>query len=332
MDIVEELQRQLAINNISYLKRIHDSGNNIMVQCPYHGNGQERRPSAGIHKETGVFHCFACQQSHTLPEVISYCFGKNDMFGEWGMKWLIKNFATVRKEERKDVELDMERNNTSNKDSVLDGSISNQSDSFISEEELDSYRYYHDYMFDRGLDDRVIELFDIGYDEKTQSITFPVRDISGRCLFVARRSVNKKSFNYPEGVMKPLYGLYELYHRNFRTNRDATLNVYRTQLLPDELYICESMIDCLLLWKHDKYAVALNGLGSRLQFQQLRDLPIRKYILATDNDRAGEMAREKIRQNVPRKIYTEIQFPMDIKDIGECSDSQLENIERWEIF
>lgn len=321
--ILSELQRQLIINHIPYLQKTQDSGKDIMVQCPYHGNGLERRPSAGIRKSDGLLHCFACGEVHTLPEVISFVFGKDDMFGVWGMKWLTRNFGVVAVEERKDVEIDLERSNTAGKNSVLGNSDSDKPQ-WVSEEELDSYRYYHKYWKERGItDDNIIELFDLGYDKKTDSITFPVRDIYGHCLFVARRNVKSKIFNYPKGVEKPLYGLYELH------SAGAYVPIHT-------LFVTESMIDCILLWQGNHHAVALNGTGSELQYEQLRKLPIRHLILATDNDKAGRLAKEKIRKNVPNKLITEIEFPSDIKDVGDLGKAKrfndIKNIKNWEVF
>ena len=320
LTVLSELQSQLSINKIPYLQKMQDSGANIMVQCPYHGNGQERKPSAGIRKSDGMFHCFACGEVHTLPEVITYCFGQNDMFGRWGMKWLAKNFSAVSVEERDDVEIDLERNNITNKNNILSGSIHSKSDSFVSEEELDSYRYYHQYWTERGItDDDIIELFDLGYDNKTRCITMPVRDVNGNCLFVARRSVDRKWFNYPKDVDKPLYGLYELSYTGMRR-------------FANKIFITESMIDTILLWQEGFLSVALNGTGSALQFEQLKQLPCRHLVLATDNDEAGMQAREKIKFNVKGKLFTEIIFPKNIKDIGECTQDEIQNIERWEVF
>ena len=324
-EIITELQRQLRLNNIPYLNITQDSGDNIMVQCPYHKNGQENRPSAGIHKETGTFHCFGCGEVHTLPEVISYCFGKNDFLGKYGMKWLVKNFATVRVEERKDVEIDVERNNTSDKNNILDNNSSNKSE-FVTEEELDSYRYYHGYWDGRGITEAdIVELFDLGYDANSRCITMPVRDINGKCLFIARRSVDRKWFNYPKDVEKPLYGIYELSQRTNKPNS-----------FPNKLFITESMIDCILLWQAGHFAVALNGTGTALQFRQLQHMPIRHFVLATDNDSAGQKAREKIKQSVHNKIFTEIEFPNGIKDVGDLGKARrfddIKNIERWEVF
>lgn len=304
-EVLDELKRQLTINKIPYLHTIKDSGENIQVSCPYHKGGQEKRPSAGIRKSDGTFHCFACGETHSLPEVISYCFGYNDILGKQGWNWLLKNFLTVSVEERKDVTLDFSRGRNSDTNSKY----------YIPEDELDKYRYIHPYMYKRKLTDEVIERFDVGYDKYNNCITFPVKDIRGNCLFLATRSVETKYFHYPSGVDKPVYGIYEL---------------YSLDSFPSEVYICESMIDALTLWTHNKYAVALNGLGTELQFKQLNDMPCRKFILATDSDEAGMKARDRIFKHLKNKLITQIIFPTGRKDVNECSWEEIENLE--EVF
>ena len=288
-----------------------DSGANIMVCCPYHN---ERRPSAGIRKSDGLFHCFACGEVHTLPEVISYIFEKDDMFG-WN--WLLRNFLTITVEERQDIPLDFERDTLYNVKQDVE---------YVSEEELDKYRYIHPYMYKRGLTDEVIELFDIGYDARSRCITFPVRDVSGNTLFIARRSTITKFFNYPKNAEKPLYGLYEIWcivHRKASHTPDE-LNNY--MYFPKEVIICESMLDALSFWTVNKPAVALNGLGNELQFQQLRDLPCRELILCTDMDDAGMKARERIRKNVRNKLISEYILPAGCKDANDCTKEELINL------
>lgn len=339
-EVFEELESQLQVRGSLYFQKgYRQSGEHIMVQCPYHGEGQERKPSAGIRKSDGMFHCFACNEVHTLPEVISHCLGYTEPLGKDGWKWLLKNFATIQKEERKDVELDYIRNVSGKYNKSLTDEVSNKKQSgvnkafdssnkdFVTEEELDKYRYYHPYWKKRGIiDEDIIELFDLGYDKETDCITMPVRDINGNCLFVARRSVKTKFFNYPEGVEKPLYGLYELY------TDWSIAGIDELDLYNYSVFVCESMIDCILLSQAGWYAVALNGLGNSLQFKQLRDLPCRHLILATDNDEAGQQARKRIKKNVKGKLFTEIEFPKGIKDIGECIKEQIQNIKDWEVF
>lgn len=275
-----------------------------MVSCPYHKGGQEKRPSAGLRKTDGTFHCFACGETHNLPEVISFCFGQSsDVLGTFGWTWILKNFLTVSVEERKPLQLDLSRGR------------GHTNVEYVSEQELDSYRVYHPYMWKRKMTPQVVEIFDIGYDEKSKSITFPVRDIDGNCLFVTRRSVNTKFFNYPAGVEKPVYGLYEL----FQLDR-----------FPDEVIICESMIDAITCWVYGRPAVALNGLGNDLQFRQLQMMPCRKFILGTDNDKAGKSARSKLHARIYNKIVTEFILPDGKKDINDLTRDEFANLE--EVF
>lgn len=297
MSILEELRSQLSANGINLFHSMRDTPDNIQVCCPYHKGGQERRPSAGIKKSDGIFHCFTCGETHTLQEMISHCFGRSDdIVGAFGWEWLLKNFLTVSIEERKSLNLDFLRN------------PHEKNASYISDEELDKYREYHPYMWKRKMTHEVVDIFDIGYDRDTKSITFPVRDAKGRCLFIARRSVVTKFFNYPAGVEKPVYGLYEL----------SQLDRY-----PAEVIICESMIDAIYFWTVGKHAVALNGLGNELQFKQLRDMPCRKFILCTDSDDAGMKARARIRKNIRNKLITEYILPEGRKDANDCTQEEL---------
>jgi DNA primase len=298
MSILEELRTQLSANGIQLLHSMRDTPDNIQVCCPYHKGGQERKPSAGIKKSDGTFHCFACGETHTLQEMISHCFGRSDdIVGAFGWEWLLKNFLTVSIEERKSLDLDLSRD-AKEKPSSL----------YISDDELDKYREYHPYMWKRKMTPEVVEIFDIGYDADTQSITFPVRDIDGNCLFVARRSVVTKFFNYPKGVEKPIYGLYELH----KFGKSAK-----------EVIICESMIDAIYFWTVGKYAVALNGLGNELQFAQLKNMQCRKFILCTDSDEAGMKARARIRRNIRNKLITEYILPEGRKDANDCTQEEL---------
>ena len=158
-DILNELIEQLRANGIQLIQKQKDGPEHIQICCPYHNNGMERRPSAGLRKSDGVFHCFACGEVHSLPEVISYCFGYvDDALGKFGWQWLLKNFAVVHIEERKDVEIDLVRDNLTVKNIVLDNRNTHKP-VYVSEEELDSYRYIHPYMYKRGLTDEIIEMF-----------------------------------------------------------------------------------------------------------------------------------------------------------------------------
>ena len=324
--ILNVLKSELAIRGIDRFHIFRPNGSNIQTNCPFHKQGQERKPSFGVNGEKDKCHCFACGWSGSIEEMVSELFGYNDA-GKFGKRWLIKRFNTIEIETRKNIMEDFRNDNNtlcsnlynrSNKrsDRILCGKTrqvklsDKKEQSEITEEELDKYRYVHPYMYERKMNNRVIEIFDVGYDKETECITFPIRDKNGNCLFIARRSVNTKFFSYPQGVEKPLYGLYEL---------------YQLDEFPKEIY--ESMIDAITIWTHcDKYAVALNGLGNDLQFSQLNDMPNRTFILATDNDSAGIKARIRLKKYITNKIIKEIILPSNRKDINECTYNEFENI------
>lgn len=320
-DILVKLQMELHASGSRYLAKMKIGPTHIQVTCPYHSDGVERKPSAGIRKEDGLLHCFACGEVHSLPEVISHCFEKDDG-GMYGMQWLLRNFSATAREENRNVKFDISRNKKTSDNNRL----VIRSNNYISDEELEKYRYVHPYMYERGLTDEVIEWFDIGFDFDTNCITFPVRDIKGNVLFIARRSVHSKFFNYPRGVEKSLYGRYEL----AKYGEEVTVFGSELRRVPKykEVIVCESMLDALSFWTVGKYAVALNGLGNELQFQQLRNLPCRQIILATDMDERGMAARDRIRDNMQNtKIVGEYFFPKGCKDANDCTKEQLKNLQ-----
>lgn len=319
--VLDMLKFDLAQHGVDRFHIFRNNGENVQTNCPFHKNGQERKPSFGVNGEIDKCHCFSCGWAGTIEEMISELYGYQDE-GKFGKRWLIKRFNTVEIETRPNImegfngrnNITIRNNNDIHrfKQHIQGDKSTEQYSGEITEEELDKYRYIHPYMYERKMDDRVIEIFDVGYDKETECITFPIRDKNGNCLFIARRSVNTKFFSYPQGVEKPLYGLYEL---------------YQLDEFPKEIYICESMIDAITIWTHcDKYAVALNGLGNDLQFSQLNNMPNRTFILATDNDSAGIKARIRLKKYITNKIIKEIILPSNRKDINECTYNEFENI------
>lgn len=291
-DIIEELKFQLFVNGTRLFGHIKDGGDNIMVSCPIHKDGQEKKPSCGIHKQSGVVHCFTCGYSVTMSEMISNVFGYND-YGVFGKSWLKKNFTEVAVEERKDIDIDLSRKE-----------LKREYYSYVPESVLDQYRYIHPYMYKRGLNDDTIITYDIGYDKETDCITFPVRDRYGNCLFVARRSVHEKYFNYPVGQQKPLYGIYEM--------ENSTSSVF----------VCESIFNALSLHQIGYEALALNGTGSKDQIELLRRLPVRSIVLCLDNDDAGIKGMSKIANAIrnDKLLYT-----VTYKDKRDINDLLLDN-------
>lgn len=312
MSILTELKNQLALNGIQRFATFKTGTTNIMFNCPIHNEGQERKPSCGMSvgsnskTPAGTVHCFTCNYTATLDEMISHCFGYDDQ-GHFGRSWLLKNFHSISITDRKDLDLDLTRSDPA------------PQITYVPEDELDRYRYYHPYMYKRKLTNEIIERFDVGYDphfilrrggiqKPIRSVTFPVRDETGGTLFIARRSVDTKLFHYPEGVVKPVYGLYEL--------PPGT----------DEIIVCESIFNALTCWVYGKVGVAMLGLGTPHQYEQLRRLPCRKFITAFDPDPAGQAATERFKAALSKyKLVTTYQIPAG-KDVNDLSKDEFDGL------
>lgn len=293
LQVMYKLRDDCVIAGLNIFHKFRLSGNtDIMTTCPFHKGGQERKPSFGISKVDGTCHCFACGWVGSLTEMISAVFGYEDS-GSYGEKWLSRNFMALSVELRKPLSINMSRTR-SQAVAKAPG---------FTEEELDSYRYTHPYMYERGLTDEIIEDFDIGYDKRTTSITFPCYYADGTPAFIARRSVKTKFFNYPEDVEKPVYGAERFYRQEY-----------------DFAVICESVFNALTCWKYGLPAVALLGTGAKEQYDILKNMPVRKFILALDPDEAGRKGAKKLREILGRsKIITEFDIPegYDINDLDE---------------
>lgn len=293
LEVLYKLRDDCLLAGMDLFHRFRQSGSdNIMTTCPFHKGGQERKPSFGISKVDGVCHCFACGWTGSFTEMISAVFGYDDN-GSYGEKWLSRNFLSLSVEMRKPLNLQLSRG-VSQRVQRVPG---------FTEKELDSYRYIHPYMYERGLTDEIIEEFDIGYDARSSAITFPCYYADGFPAFIARRSVKTKYFNYPEDVEKPVYAADRFYRQQY-----------------EFAVICESVFNALTCWKWGLPAVALLGTGAQEQYSILRNMPVRKFILGLDPDEAGRKGSAKLRQQLEgSKIITEFDIPegYDINDLDE---------------
>lgn len=299
--IIRELRDYLVIyKREDYFKDIKDTGDNLMVTCPNHGSHTESHPSCGILQKgdldkIGTFHCFACHYTATLTEAISNVLGYNDK-GRKGAEWLEKNFGEQLIDTRQKINLNLERKRNSIK-------------TFVSEDELSKYRFYHPYMFKRKLTKEIIEKFDIGYDKEQKTLTFPVYDEFERCIFVTRRSVLNKYFYIPSNVKKPVYGLEKILKENIKC-----------------VLVCESQINVLTSWVYGKPAIGLFGTGDSYQYEILKKSGIRKYILAFDGDDAGDRGRDKfIKTFKNTAIISYLEIPRG-KDINDLSREEFDNL------
>ena len=304
INILETLKQELQLVGIHKFDVIKDNDDNIQFNCPVHKGGQEKKPSCGMlcvdkgSTKAGAVNCFTCGLKTDLPGFISICFGYEDN-GKFGEQWLLEHFATIIFENRHLIF-------SFNKPKM-------EKPTYVTEEELVKYSHYHPYMYYRKLTNEIIHKFDVGFDAETQSITFPVWDKMGNCVFIARRSIHTHFFNYPKNVDKPVYGL------NFIT--------------PDikEVIICESIFNALTSWVYGKPAIALLGLGSSHQMQELKNSHIRKFILCMDGDIEGDTAMKKITKQLNKTQICRRYYMPDGRDLNDLSKEEFDELIQYYI-
>ena len=312
--ILETLQRH------GLARPVKRMGDWYQCYCPFHNNGNERKPSCGVSVVTqvragsvypeGLWHCFSCQASYTMEVGVSKILELHEI-KQSGQEWLVQNVPGY------EVDPDFEylvpeglmEAITSKYAVEYIKQKSSPTPVYVSEEQLASYRFTIPYMYERRLTDKIIEDYDIGYDanwippgrkKPVPCITIPVRDREGRTLFFCRRSVEGKLYNYPQGVTKPVFGI---------------------DMIPSgtkSIIICESAINALTAVSYGYPAVALLGTGNSYQIQQLKELGAAEFVLCMDGDDAGKRAAAKLRKALKSValIWT-IHMP-DGKDLNDC--------------
>ena len=306
------------------------TGDYYSVYCPIHKDGQESRPSCGILRHdlykggkkypAGFCHCFGCGYAKTLPELITDILKRRNV-GQSGVEWLKENIPGF------DPELDQELlippdlaiQIGNSYDVAIDffKKLNMKKQQYVSEEELQQYRFTVPYMYERKMTDEAIERFDVGFDANfvppgwknpVPCITMPVRDKSYHTLFLCRRSIEGKFFSYPEGVLKPLYGL---------------------ELVPSgckSLIIVESCINAITCFVYGYVAVALLGTGDDYQIRQLRESGIREFVLCLDNDPAGHKGARKLKKSLSDVAIVWTMIMPEGKDVNDCSKQEFDTL------
>lgn len=265
-EVLDELQLNWPDNkgygfNTTALSKVKSSGDHYMFCCPYHN---ETNPSCGIMTEHPYgFQCFGCETTGTLAKLVAHVL---DLPGEiQGMQWLVREFINVSSQERIPLNID----------DILDGTDADKKRSLPDSEALQYTMKRHDYLYQRGFTDVAIARYELGYDERADAITIPVRNSKGQLRFIKRRSVGKKIFLNESGIYKKdiVYGLWYI------------LNAPRPIT---EIYLNESETDTIACYEGRLPAGSIMG---RILFEeQVRELiraGIKTVNLFYDNDPYG---------------------------------------------
>lgn len=292
INILYQAKRELTNGKLKDIQKAHDA--NILISCPCHKGGYEKRPSCRVladetceDLEAGYAYCFSCGYSAPFAQVIGDLFNEDKSFGE---EWLVERFGNTFVEQEEFLQ-----------EIVLDKPTVKKE--YLDESVLVPFDFYHPYMWKRKLSKEVVDRFRVGYDQERDAITFPVYDERHNLVMITARSVNSKHFWIPKNVDKPVYLLYDILERGI-----------------DSIVITEGQIDALTSWTYGKPAVATMGCPSDKQIDTLNRSGIRCITSMFDNDAAGLRFYERFKKKLnPDILLCRAQLPSGKKDINELT-------------
>ncbi len=285
----EQIRRSITAAGLRIENEVDSDG---IVFCPYHNN--YRSPAGEVSKESGMFWCFSCHQSKTLPQLIMHLTNKTF-------------FQAVRLIDRKATESDIAQ--------VIEAAME-EKPTFVpfdellikrlSRQALDSPRAI-EYFRSRRVTKDSVQRYLLGYSEKQDMITIPVMSTDGSMFvgFVGRSIEGKVFKNTPN--MPKSKTMFNLNNARFR----------------NEVFVVESALDAIRIEQQGRTAVAT--LGSTISKSQL-DLLRKNFtnvILIADNDEAGHKMVSRAVETLGSLVIPV--FPSEgYKDVGSMDNTTLD--------
>ncbi len=210
-----------------YLNLVRIKDDFVAAQCPFHKDGQERRPSFWVSRTTGSWGCFSCPSNgsnlKSLLQEIGVSNSRIEAEIEEAMKDASKTLKLHKAKRQKKAR------------SELKGTFT------LPEALLGVFDYEPLSLIEAGFDPDVLTKHDIGFDRRINRITFPIRDYAGSLVGISGRAVednispkylfyNGRKVRDGEVVEGELGEWYPSY-----SNEDVKNHLWRSQLVYPEL-------------------------------------------------------------------------------------------------
>lgn len=176
---------------------------------------------------------------------------------------------------------------------------------YLPESILADYTDQSDYLQKRKISKEVVALFGVGYSKKHRAIAIPWRKANGKLVNVKYRKTNSKQFYYEKDgtpIRDLIWGIDKIYEKQCEV-----------------AVLCEAEIDALTSWTYGVPSIAVGGSTfSEKRAEILLKSPIKRLIIATDNDGVGRKLRETIVKRMNGLLQIEhVYIPDPYKDVND---------------
>jgi len=287
------------LEKVLKLRNVRECGDDFMASCPFenilHADGEDSHPSFGIHKEEGIWHCFACGKEGNLVSLVSQVLSKSYEDAQKVINSYFYKGMNIDKIISKTENLIKEFYNGNNDNKYLDKiSLPDEYTNILPEKVLNFFE-------SRGIKLEVLKKFEIGFCRDgiyKNRIIFPIFLGGKQVSFVSRKiSDNENEMKYlnPKNFQKYVYNLcYNM----------------------DKAFLVEGPLDVLKL-----YSLGLKNVcalfGDDITYFQIRLLithGVKKVCLMLDGDDAGKNAIKRIISKIKQFFSVSIIYLSDGKD------------------
>ena len=271
----------------------------------------DKHPSMSYDDKRNIVKCFSCNSSYDL---ISLYALDNNLDNN-------KNFIRIINELALKYHIDVKSNksNTLKKESMHKYAIIKKEDftKYINKCKKDIDKT--DYLLKRGLSEKTIKKYNIGYDVANNMVVLPI----SKTCYLGRYTDDTKGFKHhkPKGTTNEIFNDEYLKNSNFKTI----------------IWVCESIIDALSLEEinEDIKAISLNSINNASQLvQEAKDNNFNGvFMLAFDTDYNGIKASKELQEDLEAIGIKAIVFNSEPNKYNSVSDdgteTKIKDINEW---
>ena len=280
---------------------VGETSNDFLCLCPFHGN--RHTPSFSVSHTKGVYLCFnpSCGVSGNIVELVKEVSHRNDFEALRFISSMQQASATSFEDELASLLEDKPEFVEFPQDKLdeLYESIDDRS---------------REYFASRGITQKSINHFKLGYSKSQDMVIVPVHSPDGIPVGLVGRSIEGKSFK-----------------NSTQLPRSKTMfNLHRAKREGGAIIVVESTFDAIRFFEAG-FPNAVATLGGHLSKENIDNLNkySSKIIIATDNDEAGRKLGLEIAQKLKSKevLWASYNYgmiyPHDAKDIGDLTNEEI---------
>lgn len=263
----------------------------FMIYCPYHNNF--RTAAAEISKESGQFFCFGCQESVTLVEFVMFTT-KRSYFES--VRLIASKAASINIIDDINSMLTKPQSDFIEFDSSL---INRLHQSALASDR--AMRYFNG----RGISERSVEQYLLGYSDKQDMVTVPITSPDGMFVGFVARSIEGKQFKNSVGLPR----------------NKTMFNLSKAKRF-NKVFVVESSFDAIRIEQVGGHAVAALGATVNRQQKELLKKYFTSIIVVSDNDEAGQGMADRLQEYFSNTLVIG-RLPSSVKDVSDMNDEEL---------